>query len=234
MKLFFVLFNMSMYSAFSLPDHVNLEGMEIDAFHGFVLSTLAFISSVVFFFGYVVFHKKNSLHSNIYGSSWLETVWSVTPIFVLLVLTLPSISLLYMIEGIYTPLLTVKATRHQWYWNYETRDYNEFEYDSYIVPESKLVKGDLRILEVDNSLCLPYGTDIKILTTANDVIHSWALPALGLKSDAVPGRLNSINIHSIKSGSYYGQCSEICGIYHSFMPIHVEFVNWDSFLNVTW
>jgi len=221
----------SMYSAVSLPDQLNMEGLEVVSFHGYALRALCFIRTVVLFFIATVFRGNVFVTSNVYGSSWLEAVWSITPIFVLLVLTLPSVSLLYIIEGLYNPLLSVKATGHQWYWSYESSDFRGFNFDSYMETGSSLKPRDLRLLEVDNTLCLPYRTDVKVVTTSTDVIHSWALPAIGLKADAVPGRLNVLNIHSCKSGSYYGQCSEICGINHSFIPIHVEFVDWHSFLN---
>lgn len=161
---------LSMYSSISLPDQLNLEGLEMVGFHGYALGALCYIGLiVVLFMGVSFVYRGYFVSSHVYGSSWLEAIWSITPMFVLLVLTLPSVSLLYVMEGLFDPVLSVKATGHQWYWSYESGEW-DFEFDSYML--TGLEFGGLRLLDVDNSLTLPYGTDIKLVTTSTDVIHA--------------------------------------------------------------
>nr|AHZ94360.1 cytochrome c oxidase subunit II [Lissoclinum patella]AHZ94366.1 cytochrome c oxidase subunit II [Lissoclinum patella] len=140
-------------------------------------------------------------------------------------LSIPSFFLLYTFEKNTKYVITMKAIGHQWYWSYECSDFGELDFDSY------MVSGLERCLSVDNSLVLPYNNKIRMLVNSFDVLHSWTLPSLYLKVDAVPGRLNSILINNLSPGGYYGQCSEICGTNHSFMPIYVEFIKWVDFIN---
>jgi cytochrome c oxidase subunit 2 len=147
---------------------------------------------------------------------------------------LPSFALLYSIDEIIDPALTIKVVGHQWFWSYE---YNDFEtqlgtvnFDSYMVPEDELQLGTLRLLEVDNRVVLPLNTHTRVLVTAADVLHSWAIPSLGVKLDACPGRLNQTSLFIIRKGVFFGQCSEICGSGHGNMPIAVEAVETNKFL----
>jgi cytochrome c oxidase subunit 2 len=140
-------------------------------------------------------------------------------------------------DEIVDPSITLKAIGHQWYWTYELSDYSENDensivFDSYMVPEDDLTLGQLRLLEVDNRVVLPIQTHVRVLVTAADVLHSWAVPSLGVKCDAVPGRLNQTSIFLQRPGVFYGQCSEICGVNHGFMPIVVEGVSLDEY--ITW
>nr|YP_009421311.1 cytochrome c oxidase subunit II [Nemopilema nomurai]ASR75154.1 cytochrome c oxidase subunit II [Nemopilema nomurai] len=164
----------------------------------------------------------------------IEIVWTIIPAIILVFIALPSLKLLYLMDETMEPTLTIKAVGHQWYWSYEYSDYdiNDLEYDSYMIPTSDIEDGDNRLLEVDNQLVLPIQTHVRVLVTGADVIHSFAIPSLGVKLDAVPGRLNQTNIFIKRSGLFYGQCSEICGSNHSFMPIAVRGVSLDSF--ITW
>ena len=185
-------------------------------------------------------YKTNPVPSSLTHGTLIEMIWTVTPAFVLLVIAIPSFSLLYAMDEVISPAITIKTLGHQWYWSYEYSDYSNsegstLEFDSYMIPEEDLQEGQLRLLEVDNRLVVPVNTHIRIIVSAADVLHSWAVPALGIKCDAIPGRLNQTSLFIKREGIYYGQCSEICGINHGFMPIVVEavslknYINWISF-----
>jgi len=160
----------------------------------------------------------------------IETVWTILPAFILVFLALPSLRLLYLIDEIRAPALTIKTIGHQWYWRYEYSDFIDLEFDSYILPTEDLGPGQFRLLEVDHRAVLPILSEIRVLITSADVIHSWAVPSLGVKIDAIPGRLNQVGFTITRPGVYYGQCSEICGANHSFMPIVVEAVDNERFI----
>lgn len=136
-------------------------------------------------------------------------------------------------DEVIDPALTIKVVGHQWYWSYEYSDYQpaSIEFDSYMIPSSELRKGELRLLEVDNRLIVPIETEVRVLVTGGDVLHSFAVPALNVKIDAVPGRLNQTSFFLKRPGVFYGQCSEICGANHSFMPIVVEGVSLEKYMN---
>jgi cytochrome c oxidase subunit II len=170
----------------------------------------------------------------------LEIIWTITPSIVLLLISVPSFALLFTMDEIIEPLITLKAIGHQWYWSYEYSDYLSngengntvtLNFDSYMLPQEELKLGDLRLLEVDNAVVLPVKTPIRVLITATDVLHSWAVPSLGIKMDAVPGRLNQVSFTIKREGVYYGQCSEICGVNHGFMPISIRAVSLESYCN---
>lgn len=149
----------------------------------------------------------------------IELIWTITPAFVLIAIAFPSFKLLYLMDEVIDPAMTIKALGHQWYWSYEYSDFvNEdgesIEFDSYLVPTDDLEEGQLRLLEVDNRVVVPVGTHIRFIVTGADVIHSFAVPSLGLKIDAIPGRLNQTSVLVEREGVYYGQCSEICGVHH--------------------
>jgi cytochrome c oxidase subunit II len=167
----------------------------------------------------------------------IELIWTITPALILILIAFPSFKLLYLMDEVTDPSLSVLVEGHQWYWSYQYPDFlnsdEEFiEFDSYIVPESDLEEGGLRMLEVDNRVIIPELTHVRFIVTAADVIHSFAIPALGIKVDAYPGRLNQASVLINREGTFYGQCSEICGILHSSMPIVVESVSLEKFL--TW
>jgi cytochrome c oxidase subunit 2 len=171
-------------------------------------------------------------------STPLEVVWTIIPAVVLLFIAIPSFALLYSLDEMIDPALTLKVVGHQWYWSYEFSDYATLEggeslnFDSYMLALDDLTLGNLRLLEVDNRVILPVNTHIRVIVTAADVLHSWAIPSFGLKVDACPGRLNQTSLFIKREGTYYGQCSEICGVNHGFMPIVVKAVDLDSY--VTW
>nr|WOA02285.1 cytochrome c oxidase subunit II [Gloiopeltis furcata] len=173
--------------------------------------------------------NQNSTPSTLTHGTLIEVIWTITPAFILLVIAIPSFSLLYAMDEIVSPAITVKTLGHQWYWSYEYSDYSNENgesvvYDSYMIPEEDLEVGQLRLLEVDNRMVVPTNTHVRVIVTAADVLHSWAIPSLGVKCDAIPGRLNQTSLFVKREGLYYGQCSEICGINHGFMPIVIEAV----------
>lgn len=168
----------------------------------------------------------------------IEVIWTFVPTIILLFIAAPSFSLLYAIDELHDPKVTLKIIGHQWYWSYEYSDFNNITnnpdgliFDSYMITEDDLTLGALRLLEVDNRVVLPVYTGIRLLITSSDVLHSWAVPSLGVKMDACPGRLNQVSLYLNKVGVFYGQCSELCGINHAFMPIALESVTLDSYIN---
>jgi len=178
------------------------------------------------------YHEESSTNSEMFThSTSLEIVWTIVPALILLVIAIPSFALLYSLDEHIAPALTLKVIGHQWYWSYEYSDYSTLEgsdsltFDSYMLATEDLALGNLRLLEVDNRVILPTGTHIRVIVTAADVLHSWAVPSFGLKVDACPGRLNQASLFIKREGTYYGQCSEICGVNHGFMPIVVKAVN---------
>ncbi len=169
---------------------------------------------------------------NILEAQRVESIWTVLPAITLIFLAIPSLRLLYLIDEVACPQITIKAIGHQWYWSYEFSDFEQMvQFDSYIVPSDDLSSGQFRLLEVDNRAVLPINTEVRVLTTGADVIHSWTIPSLGIKADAIPGRLNQMGVTVVRPGVYYGQCSEICGANHSFIPIVVEAVPYNHFLS---
>ena len=154
----------------------------------------------------------------------VEVLWTLIPCFILIVIAVPSFKILYKQDTIPKADLTIKAIGYQWYWGYEYPDENII-FDSYMIEEKDLKPDQPRLLAVDNEVVVPVGKVIKVLITANDVLHAWALPSFGIKRDAVPGRVNETWFKAEKEGIYYGQCSELCGIKHAFMPITVKVVS---------
>jgi heme/copper-type cytochrome/quinol oxidase subunit 2 len=183
-------------------------------------------------------HSKSPIsHKYLNHGTLIELIWTITPAIILILIAFPSFKLLYLMDEVSDPSMSILAEGHQWYWSYQYPDFldsnNEFiEFDSYIVPESDLEEGGLRMLEVDNRVILPELTHIRFIITSGDVIHSFSSNSLGIKCDAYPGRLNQVSVFINREGVFYGQCSEICGILHSSMPIVIESISLEKFL--TW
>lgn len=204
--------------------------LQLISFHDHTLIILTLVMSVVSYAIYVII--VNSLTNRyLIEAQQIETIWTIVPAIILIFLALPSLRLLYLTDEVRNPALTLKAIGHQWYWRYEYTDFKDIEIDSYMIPTSDLLPGEYRLLEVDNRIVLPIQIEVRVLVTAADVIHAWTVPALGVKVDAVPGRLNQLGFTINNPGIFYGQCSEICGANHSFIPICVEVVNLKSFTN---
>nr|DAZ91304.1 TPA_asm: COX2 [Baikalogammarus pullus] len=159
----------------------------------------------------------------------IELIWTISPVFIILLIVLPSLQTLYIADDPFSPNITIKATGHQWYWSYEYSDFPGMEFDSYMTVTPDLTLK-ARLLETDNCLALPVHSQVRLLATGADVIHSWTVPSFGVKADAVPGRLNQLMFSIKRPGIFYGQCSEICGPNHSFMPIKVEALPMKNFL----
>jgi cytochrome c oxidase subunit 2 len=204
--------------------------LQLISFHDHTLIILTLVITVV---TYAFFSLITNKLTNRYliEAQQIETIWTIVPAIILLFLALPSLRLLYLTDEVRNPRLTLKAIGHQWYWRYEYTDFSNIDIDSYIVQPSDLQPGEYRLLEVDNRVPLPINLETRILVTAADVIHSWTVPSLGVKVDAVPGRLNQLGFTITIPGIYYGQCSEICGANHSFIPISIEAINLKSFIN---
>ena len=184
----------------------------------------------------VEFAKTNRVisHKYLIHGTFIETIWTIFPAVVLLFIAFPSFKLIYLIDEVIDPAITIKVIGHQWYWSYEYSDYadqdgSSIQFDSYMIPTSDLQTGDFRLLETDNHLIVPVNTHVRVIITAADVLHSWSVPSLGVKLDAVPGRLNQTAFLANREGIFYGQCSEICGANHAFMPIVVESVSLDKY-----
>nr|BAD89255.1 cytochrome c oxidase subunit 2 [Porichthys myriaster] len=194
---------------------------ELLQFHDSGLVVIIFISVFVLYVLFILTTTKlyNKL---ILDSHTTEMVWTMIPALILIALALPSLRILYLMEELNFPSVTIKAIGHQWYWSYEYTDHDKLEFSSYMIPTKDLIPGEYRLLDVDNRLVMPTETPARLLITADDVIHSWAVQTLGMKMDAVPGRLNQMALLISRPGVFYGQCSEICGANHSFMPIVVE------------
>nr|QCW07963.1 cytochrome c oxidase subunit 2 [Aleyrodidae sp. JXCHN01] len=179
---------------------------------------LLFVVYVMFYLGFVGYVSRYVLDNQV-----LEFVWTSLPLLILLFLAFPSIRILYLMDEVFYPGITCKVMGHQWFWSYEYSDFVGVEFDSY------MVFNLMRLLEVDNSFVLPLYIKVRLLVSSFDVLHSWTVPALGVKVDSVPGRLNQLNFTCSRLGIYFGQCSEICGANHSFMPIVAEVVSAGAF-----
>lgn len=191
-----------------------------------------------FFFSNTRLFIKNLSNLNLTHNTTIELVWTSIPSLILVLIAIPSFGLLYAMDDVMDPDITVKVIGHQWYWNYEYSDYvlkrddnASLTFDSYMITEDELTFGNLRLLEVDNSIVLPIKMYVRINITASDVLHCWAVPSLGVKVDAVPYRINSAFVYLERPGTFYGQCSEICGVNHGFMPIVVKGVEINDYLS---
>ena len=173
--------------------------------------------------------KRNPTPSRTTHNTLLEVTWTVVPVIILLVIAVPSFRLLYFTDRVEEADMTLKAIGHQWYWSYEYPDHGDFTFDAIMLEDDELEEGQPRLLATDTAVVLPVGAKIRLLTTADDVIHSWAVPALGVKMDSVPGRVNETWFQINREGMYYGQCSELCGTLHGFMPIMIEAVSPEDF-----
>nr|AYC65856.1 cytochrome c oxidase subunit II [Trichodectes canis] len=203
----------------------------IDSVHDWIMFVVAAVLSVVLVWMFSLYLSGFMVNRFLVGHEMLEIIWSVIPICLLGFLMGPSLSGLYTTENLGDSSMTLKVMGSQWFWSYEYPDFDIEGYSSYMLSEDDLRPGDYRNLEVDNSVILPSGLPIRVVISSEDVAHSWTIPVLGVKMDAIPGRLNEIRLFSGKSGLMYGQCSEICGSLHSFMPIKVEMIPSKEFLN---
>nr|YP_010626131.1 cytochrome c oxidase subunit II [Inocellia hainanica]WBK02955.1 cytochrome c oxidase subunit II [Inocellia hainanica] len=199
-------------------------------FHDHTLLILIMITILVSYLMSALYFNKY-INRFLLEGQLIELIWTILPAITLIFIALPSLRLLYLMDELNNPLITLKSIGHQWYWSYEYTDFLKNSFDSYMIQINNLTKSSFRLLDVDNNIILPFMTQIRLLATATDVIHSWTVPSLGVKIDATPGRLNQTNFFMNQSGLFFGQCSEICGANHSFMPIVIESTSLKNFLN---
>jgi cytochrome c oxidase subunit 2 len=208
----------------------------IEDFHRLLLVIIVLISLFVLglLFWIVVRYnaRANPTPSKVSHNTLLEVAWTIVPVIILVAIAIPSFKLLYFEADLPTPNpdLTIEAIGHQWYWTYQYPDKGKLQFDSIgLTDDAALKKGEPRLLGVDNPVVVPVNKVVKVVTAGSDVIHSWAVPAFGVKTDAVPGRLNVTWFKAEKEGTYYGQCSQLCGVRHAFMPIEVKVVSEAAF-----
>jgi cytochrome c oxidase subunit 2 len=226
------------------PASTAVEGMIY--LHNYLMFYLVFIAGFVIWMLAYVFTTFNVETQNkaytierFTHSNLLEIIWTIIPAIVLVFIGIPSFTLLYCLDEWFNPQFNIKIVGHQWYWSYETADNyiglprNEFtDFESYMLPLENMQRGHNRLLEVDRRLYMPIKSHIRLLVTAADVLHSWAIPSFGIKIDACPGRLSQGSLYIKRRGIFYGQCSEICGVNHGFMPIVVKAVKQDKYINI--
>nr|WMY24055.1 cytochrome c oxidase subunit II [Quasitermes incisus] len=199
-------------------------------FHDHALMIMLMIITTVFYTMISIIQNKQTSRFMLEGQM-IETVWTIAPAIILVFIAIPSLRLLYLMDEIHNPVMTLKAVGHQWYWSYEYSDFTKVEFDSYMIQQEDQQVDTFRLLDTDNRIVLPMNSPVRLIVTAADVLHSWTVPSLGVKTDATPGRLNQVSFSINRPGLLYGQCSEICGANHSFMPIVIESVSTNQFIN---
>nr|BBJ21210.1 cytochrome c oxidase subunit II [Lymantria lucescens]BBJ21211.1 cytochrome c oxidase subunit II [Lymantria lucescens]BBJ21212.1 cytochrome c oxidase subunit II [Lymantria lucescens]BBJ21213.1 cytochrome c oxidase subunit II [Lymantria lucescens]BBJ21214.1 cytochrome c oxidase subunit II [Lymantria lucescens] len=221
---------MATWSNLNLQNSASPLMEQIIFFHDHTLIILIMITILV---GYLMLKLLFNKYINrfLLEGQMIEVIWTILPAITLIFIALPSLRLLYLLDELNNPLITLKSIGHQWYWSYEYSDFNNIEFDSYMIKPQNMKLNNFRLLDVDNRIVLPMNNQIRIMVTASDVIHSWTIPALGVKIDANPGRLNQTNFFINRPGIFFGQCSEICGSNHSFMPIVIESIPIKNFIN---
>nr|YP_010447250.1 cytochrome c oxidase subunit II [Sclerodermus sichuanensis]UTN43170.1 cytochrome c oxidase subunit II [Sclerodermus sichuanensis] len=195
-------------------------------FHDFSMMIMIMIMTSIFYsISFIIFNKF--ININIIHNHTIEIFWTIIPMIILLTMAFPSLKILYLTDEIFNPILTIKTIGHQWYWTYEYSDFKNLNFDSFMIKSYS--PQNMRLLDVDNRLIIPLFSPTRIMSNSNDVIHSWTIPSLGIKMDAIPGRMNQMIMMPLSYGIYFGQCSEICGINHSFMPITLEITSIKNF-----
>lgn len=209
---------------------------QLTFFHDHTLMILTIITIIVRYLIITLFFNKLN-HRLLLEGQTIEIIWTIIPAVILVFIALPSLRLIYLIDEVINPRLTIKTIGHQWYWSYEYSDFKNIEFDAYITPRTIIEQYNFRLLDVDNRTIVPFKSQIRIIVTATDVIHSWTIPSIGVKIDATPGRLNQIRFYPNRRGIAFGQCSEICGTNHRFIPIVIEiispkiFIKWINSIN---
>nr|QWK39724.1 cytochrome c oxidase subunit II [Omorgus chinensis]UFR81803.1 cytochrome c oxidase subunit II [Trogidae sp.] len=227
---------MATWKSISLQDSASPLMEQLTFFHDHTILILLMITVLVGYLMSSLFFNKYNYRFLLEGQV-IEIIWTILPAMTLIFIALPSLRLLYLLDEINNPLISIKSIGHQWYWSYEYNDFKNIEFDSYMVPSIELSSSNFRLLDVDNRMVLPFKSQIRLMVTAADVLHSWTIPSLSVKIDATPGRLNQVSFFINRTGLLFGQCSEICGANHSFMPIVIEsispnyFIKWISKMN---
>nr|UBN08968.1 cytochrome c oxidase subunit 2 [Panesthia tryoni tegminifera] len=221
---------MTTWANMNLQDSASPIMEQLIYFHDHALMIIIMILTVVTYMMVMLIYNKFTNRFLLEGQL-IEVAWTIAPAIILIFIAIPSLRLLYLMDEINNPTITLKTIGHQWYWSYEYSDFLKVEFDSYMIPQNEMNNDDFRLLDVDNRASLPTNTFIRIIITATDVLHSWTIPSLGVKADATPGRLNQTSFLINRPGVFYGQCSEICGANHSFMPIVIEGISTNKFIN---
>nr|UBQ33974.1 cytochrome c oxidase subunit II [Cysteochila lineata] len=221
---------MPMWSQINLQEANSPLMEQLIFFHDHTLMILIMITAMVtYIMSSMILNKL--INKSLLESQKIELIWTILPAVTLIFIALPSLRILYLMDEINEPLITIKSIGHQWFWSYEYSDFKNVEFDSYMKPTNELSENEFRLLDVDNRIILPINTPTRILITSADVIHSWTIPSLGVKIDATPGRLNQGVMFIKRPTLMFGQCSEICGVNHSFMPIVLESTSMKMFIN---
>nr|WGO57888.1 cytochrome c oxidase subunit II [Brephallus tramlapensis] len=221
---------MTTWANMNLQDSASPIMEQLIYFHDHALMIIVMILTIVIYM--MVMLTSNSFTNRfLLEGQLIEVAWTIAPAIILIFIAIPSLRLLYLMDEINNPVITLKTIGHQWYWSYEYSDFLKVEFDSYMIPMNEMNEDSFRLLDVDNRAVLPMNTFIRIIITATDVLHSWTVPSLGVKADATPGRLNQTSFLISRPGLFYGQCSEICGANHSFMPIVIESISTNKFIN---
>uniref|UniRef100_UPI003D42B154 cytochrome c oxidase subunit II n=1 Tax=Geniotrigona thoracica TaxID=395500 RepID=UPI003D42B154 len=219
---------MSTWNMYMFQDSNSFYSDNLISFHNFVMLFIIMIISLTLFF-IIDLITNNYLNLNLLKNHTIEIIWTILPMLILLIICYPSLKILYLIDEMVNPYFSIKAIGHQWYWSYEYPEFMNYEINCYM--NEQLNVDNFRLLETDNRLIIPFKISLRLIVSSLDVIHSWTIQSLGIKVDAVPGRINQLNLFSIRPGLYFGQCSEICGINHSFMPIMLESTSYHNFIN---
>nr|AQP30470.1 cytochrome c oxidase subunit 2 [Nasutitermes sp. AUS97] len=221
---------MATWLTLTLQDSASPVMEQLIFFHDHALMIMLMIITAVFYTMISIIQNKQTSRFILEGQM-IETLWTIAPAIILVFIAIPSLRLLYLMDEIHNPVMTLKTVGHQWYWSYEYSDFTKLEFDSYMVQQEDQPINTFRLLDTDNRVVLPMNSPIRMIVTAADVLHSWTVPGLGVKTDATPGRLNQVSFSINRPGLLYGQCSEICGANHSFMPIVIESVSTNQFIN---
>nr|WNL53746.1 cytochrome c oxidase subunit II [Nasutitermes sp. 1 MLW-2023a] len=221
---------MATWLSMTLQDSASPVMEQLISFHDHALMIMLMIITAVFYTMISIIQNKQTSRFILEGQM-IETLWTIAPAIILVFIAIPSLRLLYLMDEIHNPAMTLKTVGHQWYWSYEYSDFTKLEFDSYMLQQEDQPINSFRLLDTDNRVVLPMNSPIRMIVTAADVLHSWTVPSLGVKTDATPGRLNQMSFSINRPGLLYGQCSEICGANHSFMPIVIESVPTNQFIN---
>ena len=194
-----------------------------------IIAICVFVLALLLYCVYRFRESANPTPSKTSHHTVIEVIWTVVPVLILVVIAIPSFRLLYYADVVPEADMTLDVTGRQWYWSYAYPDHGGFTFDSNMVPDDQITEGQKRLLSVDNPVVVPVDTTVRVIISASDVLHSWAMPPFGVKTDAVPGRVNETWFRAEVEGIYYGQCSELCGVNHGYMPIEVRVVSKEQF-----
>nr|WKK30298.1 cytochrome oxidase c subunit 2 [Ancistrocerus nigricornis] len=221
---------MHLWNMYFIQDSNSPNMDQLIFFHDLTLMLIISITSCIIYIFYFLFINKFT-NRFMMNNHMIELIWTIIPMLTLLFIAMPSLKILYLLEETSPPIISIKTIGHQWYWQYEMSDYLNIEFESFMLNYNSQLLWMARLLDVDNRVILPFNSSLRFLFTSTDVIHSWTIPSLGVKMDATPGRINQAFIYLNRPGIFFGQCSEICGANHSFMPIVIESTNMNNFIN---